>query len=191
MEISSLKNLASHNSERSVNSEIEAEQVLGSSSIINMKPVCFVAACLLGLLLGACHSNLKTALKLGRLAPIPESATDLRIDGTSNLFSSTYYISFRASAEDIDKFTRNSPGLNGVLPTRFDPNHQYLPFSRDDETRNAMHEYFGLDKRYPWFNPIITTRGRKYEIPQDHDANSGEVIINDETNVVYITVSHS
>jgi len=156
-----------------------------------MKLVYFFAACLLGFLLGACHSNLKTTLKLGRLAPIPESATDLRIDGTSNLFSSTYYISFRATAKDIDNFIQNSPGLNGLLPTRFDANHQHLPFSKDDEIRNAEHEYFGLDKRYPWFNPVITTRGRKYEIPQDHDANSGEVIINDETNVVYIKVSHS
>jgi hypothetical protein len=156
-----------------------------------MKPVYLVAACLLVSLLGACNSSLTTTLKLGRLAAIPESATDLRIDGTSNLFSSTYHIRFRASAEDIDEFIRNSPGLNGVLPTRFDANHQHLPFFKDDEIRNAEHEYFGIDERYPWFNPIIKTRGRKYKIPQDHDANYGEVIINDETNVVYITVSHS
>lgn len=156
-----------------------------------MKTVYLVAACLLVSLLGACNSSLKTTLKLGRLAAIPESATDLRIDGPSNLFSSTYHIRFRASAEDIDEFIRNSPGLNGVLPTRFDANYQHLPFFKDDEIRKAEHEYFGIDERYPWFNPTIKTRGRKYKIPQDHDANYGEVIINDETNVVYITVSHS
>ena len=155
-----------------------------------MKKVYLVAACLLVSLLGACNSSLKTTLKLGRLAAIPESATDLKIDGTSNLFSSTYHIRFRASAEDIDEFIRNSPGLNGVLPTRFDANRQHLPFFKDDDW-NAEHEYFAVDERYPWFNPIIKTRGRKYKIPQDHDANSGEVIMNDETNVVYITVSHS
>jgi hypothetical protein len=156
-----------------------------------MKKVYFVAGCLLISLLGACNSDLKTTLKLGRLAAIPESATDLKIDGTSNLFSSTYYIRFQASAEDINEFIRSSAGLNGVLPTRFDANHQHLPFFKDDEMRNAEHEYFGIDDRYPWFNPIIKTRGRKYKIPQDLDANYGEVIINDETNVVYITVSHS
>jgi hypothetical protein len=153
--------------------------------------VFLAAACLLLSLLGACNSNLKTTLRLGRLAGIPQSATDLRIDGTSNMFSSTYHIRFKATAEDIDEFIRNSPGLNGVLPTRFDANHQHLPFVKDDDIRNTEHEYFGLDERYPWFNPIIKTRGRKYEIPQDHKANHGEVIIDDETNVVYITVSHS
>ena len=150
-----------------------------------------VAACLLISLLGACNSNLKTTLRLGRLAGIPQSATDLRIDGTSNMFSSTYHIKFKATAEDIDEFIRNSPGLDGVIPIRFDANHQHLPFVKDDDFRNTDNEYFGLDERYPWFNPIIKTRGRKYKIPQDHDANHGEVIINDETNVVYITVSHS
>ncbi len=165
-----------------------------------MNKVYLIAGCLLVTLLGACsrsdlkstnNSNLKTTLKLGRLAAIPDSATDLRIDGTSNLFSSTYYIRFQASAEDIDEFVRHSPGLNGVLPTRFDANHQHLPFPKKGEIGNADHEYFGVDERYPWFNPIINTRGRKYIIPQDQDANYGEVIINDETNVVYITVSHS
>jgi len=156
-----------------------------------MKKVYLVAACLPVFLLGACNSSLRMTLKLGRLASIPESATELKIDGTSNLFSSTYYIRFQASAEDIDEFIRNSPGLNGVLPARFDVNHQHLPFSKDDDIGNSEHEYFGIDERYPWFDPIIKTRGRKYKIPQDHDANGGDVIINDETNVVYITVSHS
>lgn len=160
-----------------------------------MKKVYLIAACLLVSLLGACYrdlkSDLKTTLRLGRLASLPPSATDLRIDGTSNLFSSTYHIRFQANAEDIEKFIRNSPGLNGVLPTRFDANHQHLPYSKDDEARSVEHEYFGIDERYPWFNPIIKTRGRKYEIPQDHDANYGEVIVDDETNVVFITVSHS
>jgi hypothetical protein len=73
-----------------------------------MKKVYLVAACLGVFLFGACNSSLKTTLKLGRLAPIPASATDLKIDGTSNLFSSTYHIKFRASAEDIDKFIGNS-----------------------------------------------------------------------------------
>jgi hypothetical protein len=156
-----------------------------------MKTVLLAAAFLLVSLLGACNSNLKTTLKLGRLAAIPESATDLKIDGTSNLFSSTYHIRFHASPEDIEEFIRNSPGLNGVLPAKFDAKRQHLPFLKEDELWNDEHEYFAVDKRYPWFNPIIKTRGRKYKIPQDHDANSGEVIINDETNVVYITVSHS
>jgi hypothetical protein len=116
--------------------------------MISMKKVYLVAACLLVSLLGACHSslnsNLKTTLRLGRLAAIPESASDLRIDGTSNLFSSTYYIRFRASAEDIDEFIRNSPGLNGVLPTSFDANHQHLPIFKIDEIRNAEHNITAL-----------------------------------------------
>jgi hypothetical protein len=156
----------------------------------SMKKVYVVAACLLISLLGACNSSLETTLKLGRLAAIPESATNLRIDGTSNLFSSTYHITFRSTAKNIDEFIRNSPGLNGVLPTRYDANQQLLPILKGDD-RKAEHDYFAVDERYPWFNPIIKTLGRKYEIPQDHDANYGEVIINDETNVVYITVSHS
>jgi hypothetical protein len=159
---------------------------------VAMNTLRLLAACLLASLLGACTSDLRTTLKLGRLADLPQSAIDLKIDGTSNLFSSTYHVRFEARSEDIEKFIRNSPGLNGLTPTKLDAERQLLPFLKDDEQSwDDGQEHFWLDERYPWFNPTIKTRGRKYKIPQDHDANSGEVIINDETNVVYITVSHS
>lgn len=165
---------------------------LGSASMANMKPLQLIIACSLATLLGACASSRKAALELGRLADIPQSATDLKIDGTSNLFSSTYYLSFKANPAEIEEFIQNSPGLKGQTPTRFDPERQYLPYPKDgEEAWDDGNEHFFPSERYPWFDPTIRTRGRKYVIPQDKHANGGQVIVNDETHVVYIRASHS
>ena len=142
--------------------------------------------------MAACQPGTKEILSAGRLAAIPKSATDLMVDGTGNLFSSQHYIKFKADTKDIEEFIQNSASIRSITPDRFDQGHQYVPYPKDvDTATNERDEYFGLDKRWPWFDPTIKVRGRKYTIDQDQDANGGEVVIDDEKNIVYIRVYHS
>jgi hypothetical protein len=48
----------------------------------------------------------ETILKNGRLAPLPQSATEIQVHDWSSPFSGEWYLSFRASPEDIDSFYR-------------------------------------------------------------------------------------
>jgi len=158
-----------------------------------MKISRLITICLLTTSMAACQPGTKVLLSAGRLAAIPVSASDLMVDGTDNLFSSKHYIKFKADPTDIEEFIQNSASIRSITPDRFDRGHQYVPFPKDADTAtfDERHEYFGLDKRCPWFDPTIKVRGRKYTIDQDDDVNGGEVVIDDEKNIVYIRVYHS
>jgi len=158
-----------------------------------MKISRLITICLLTISMAACQPGTKEILSAGRLAAIPRSATDLMLAGTDNLFSSKHYIKFKADPKDIEEFIQNSASIRSIKPEAFDSGHQYVPFPKDADTAtfDDRHEYFSIDKRWPWFDPTIKVRGRKYTIDQDHDANGGEVVVDDEKNIVYITVYHS
>jgi len=156
-----------------------------------------VALCVLGGVLlpwWLRQENLRVTLRLGRLADLPTGAHDVRIDGSSSLFSSCYYLRFQAPADAIEAFVAASPGLRGLVAEQFTPAHMYLP-SENSSTgiRRDGHRYFHYPDASgcPWFDPTIRVKGRRFEIPQDANANYGEVIINDETQTVYIWVAHS
>jgi len=125
------------------------------------------------------------ALDFARLAKLPASATAIKADGTDGLFSGTFLLRFQAPAADIEAFLQQSPGLNGVTPMLLTPEQMCLPFPPDG-ARDGRHHCFTLDERYPWFDPTIRTRGRRFEVPQDANACGGEVFVDDETGTVFI-----
>ena len=127
----------------------------------------------------------RRALDLPRLAELPQSASAIKADGTSNMFSMSYFLRFQAPAEEIEAFVKESPGLSGITPEVFGPQHMHLPFPQNCNM-NLMHRYFRPDNRYPWFDPTIRETGRLYNIPNDADACGGTVIINDKTNTVFV-----
>jgi hypothetical protein len=138
-------------------------------------------------------------LKVGRLADLPESATDVKAEGWGALFTGSDYLMFRASSEDIEKFLAESPSIKHATPEIFNPEHMYLPnpvdkeYYTDEELENHYkHEYYFPYNLTPeWYDLTIKVKGRMYEIPGDPDMrghNWGSVIINDETNTVYINV---
>lgn len=127
----------------------------------------------------------RRALDLARLADLPKAASSVKADGTSNMFSMTYLLRFQAPAAEIEAFITQSPGLSGIAPEIFTPEHMCLPYPQGGEA-DMRHHHFRIDARYPWFDPTIRDRGRRYVIPQDADACWGEVIVDDETNTVFV-----
>jgi len=156
--------------------------------------VCVALCSGAGVLLSRLYRShtLKVTLQLGRLADLPVGANDVRIDGSSNLFTSCYRIRFKATPDEIEAFVACSPGLRGIAVEQFTPEHMYLP---SPDFRNGTdadgHCYYRTARDYPWFDPTIRVKGRRFEIPQDHNANYGEVLLNAETQTVFIWVAHS
>lgn len=124
------------------------------------------------------------ALDLARLADAPAAARNTKADGTETLFSMSYYYRFEASATDIAHWVSASPGLQGISADEFDADRRYLPQGSD--SRIGVDELFWPPRDYPWWNPEIRVRGRRFIIPQDGAACWGEVIINDETGTVFV-----
>ena len=122
------------------------------------------------------NAKAQRALELARLADLPASATAIKADGTSNLFTMTYLLRFEASVEDIEQFLAGSPGLHDLAPTDI-----------------ASDPFIGgySDSRYPWFDPPVDGPGRYFAIPQDSDACHGELWIDDETHTVFVVASRS
>jgi hypothetical protein len=58
-------------------------------------------------------------LARGRLAPLPESATDIKVYTWSSLFSGEEFLRFQASPEDVERFLKESPILQGAKCERF------------------------------------------------------------------------
>lgn len=158
--------------------------------ILAVAGVAVVVAAVVLVARGGESEKARRALDLARLADWPESATGIRADGTRNAFSMTCLLRFSAPPEAIDAWIRQSPGLKGVSPEPFLPQHMLLPYPADGET-SAEHRYFHPDTRYPWFDPTIRNRGRRYEVPQDRNACGGEVIIDDEAHTVFVRSSRS
>lgn len=135
-------------------------------------------------------------LKVGRLAKLPQSATDIKAEGWNSIFTGEDYLMFCATPEDIEKFIAESPSIKDTKPDIFSSDKMYLPYYEpndftDDADWDAYfrHKYFQTHKGQPeWYNIEIRLKGRRYEIPSFEHHNWGSVIINDETNTVYINV---
>jgi hypothetical protein len=135
-------------------------------------------------------------LKDGRLAELPVSATDIKAEGWNGIFTGECYLVFCATPEDIEKFIAESPSIKDTEPEIFSSEKMYLPYCEpNDFTYDAdleayfEHKYFFPRKSQPeWYNIAIRLKGRRYEIPAFKHHNWGSVIINDETNTVYINV---
>lgn len=139
----------------------------------------------------------KGVLSTGRLAPLPSSAIELKAGGWNSLVTGENLIKFRATPEDIEKFIAQSPSIKDTAPEIFSPEHMHLPMPNDPADRNDFehdynHEYYYEYDNPDWYKPTIKIKGRLYNIPGDpkYDGahNMGEVIIDDETNTVYISV---
>lgn len=142
--------------------------------------------------------RLRAALALGHLARVPKSASGLQADGTGDARAATFYVRFAAPPGDIEQFIRDSLSIRWVTPELLEPQHMYLPRGTAPPTPTTAAAgsqpsgpvWFEPDPRYPWFDPTVRGPGRRFVIPRDPDGNSGEVIIDDEHNVVFIRVVH-
>ncbi len=159
-------------------------------------------------------SYLQQALAMGRLAQVPKSAWKQDFGAVKEEGKKTIYVRFAAPEADINEFIAGSPGLAGVTPQQLGPGQMYLPRAASQPAAGAATQralaatqaavaagtpaasepagnvvYYTPPEKYPWFDPMIRVRGRRYVIPKDHEGNHGEVIINDDAQVVFIRMS--
>jgi hypothetical protein len=141
---------------------------------------------------------IETTRRWGRLAPLPASATEINASEWHSMFSGGAYVRFKAPPDAIEAFLVASPGLNGVTVEQFTPKHMLIPYSKstqfesiDDLVARTKHRHFSPQVFPSWFDPTIRIKGRRYEIPQDKNQYSGEVIVDDVNHVVFIHTSYS
>jgi hypothetical protein len=100
----------------------------------------------------------------------------------SSPFSGEWYLRFRAGPEDIEKFLAASRSLERRECQRFSPERMLLPSPGNSE-EPGRHEYYVPDSMAPpGYRPELRGRGGRYMY------HKGEVIIDDETHLVYVKV---
>ena len=99
---------------------------------------------------------------------------------------------FHASREDIEQFLSASPSLQGHECEKFSAEKMRLARRGREYAAtvepNSNNEYFSPDSTLPaWYKEEIRGQGRYYRIP----GHTVEVIVDDEQNLVFISVSYS
>ncbi len=140
--------------------------------------------------------KIRGTLATGRLADLPESATNVEVTTVGNMFSRQFFLRFDADSNDIETFIAGSPGLKGITPEYLDSQNQYpKPTKQRDalgfEDSEAYLPGTTHGTRIRWWAPVVRERGRLFEIPWDKNQNYGVVIIDDVSNVVFVKTGHS
>jgi hypothetical protein len=127
------------------------------------------------------------------LAPLPDSARDVRVHAWGFMLSGKYTLRFTADPNDIERFLAASPSLERVIARTY---------SRE-RMRLRGGDYVGLSNRYNaqgnecftperdvpgWYRQEIRGPGRRYEINSYGGKYQGELLVDDEEHTVYIHV---
>ncbi len=117
--------------------------------------------------------NARRILTLAELAPLPESATEIKVYEWSFIFSGEKYSRFRASPSDIEKFLKKSPILQDVECEKFPA----------DGIRARSQNPNAPD----WYKEDIK-KGRLYITHPEWGYYPGQVIVDDEEHFVYVNI---
>jgi hypothetical protein len=133
----------------------------------------------------------KLILSHANLAPLPQSACDIRAFKWVMARSGEEYLRFTASRSDIESFLSGSPILKDKECQRYGPEKMRLNVPQVYGAKVEI-EYFSSSSISPcWFNREIKELGRRYEIrPKGYHYHS-EVIFKDQSNTVYIYLKHA
>lgn len=129
-------------------------------------------------------------LRDGRLGALPDSARDIRFGSWAGMFSGERCLRFEADPAEIQGLVESSPSLAGEEPERFGAGRHNLPSTERTPEIGLGHRYYQPDPAFPWYAPTLRgAAGRRYRIrPDASHHNWGEVVIDDERNVVYANV---
>jgi hypothetical protein len=75
------------------------------------------------------RQRLEIPREWARLAPYPESATDLRASTSGGMFSRAFRVSFSAPAADIERWLQESPGTREATPDSPSPGKRHYAIS--------------------------------------------------------------
>ncbi|OGV58338.1 MAG: hypothetical protein A2X49_08920 [Lentisphaerae bacterium GWF2_52_8] len=141
-------------------------------------------------------------LKFGRLENYPQNAKNFKTATAGSMFTREFMVSFEANAADIQKWVEKSEGLKGITPDIYTKEHQYFPGFPSDanwlkmlekELPEAKYDYHPVVPHKPqWLNDLKIKNGRKFQIPgKEGHGIGGILIIDDDTNTVYLDLSWS
>jgi len=139
----------------------------------------------------------RAILARGELASLPKSATDIRVYMWSSPFSGEDFLRFRASPDDIQKFLEESPILRGAKCREYSKDRMRLKYPKDYwqrimEYREDGNEYFFPDSITPdWYKQEIKGPARCYIINPNRYHYPGEVIVDNEENLVFVYLCFS
>lgn len=136
--------------------------------------------------------NAQRILTLAELAPLPESATEIKCYTWSFIFSGEQFLRFRASPRDIEQFLDESPILRGAEFETFSAERMRVRSPNDPEKLGQLHEdgheTFVPDPSTPdWYKDEIR-QGRHYIIRPEWGYYPGEVIVDDEEHFVFVKI---
>ena len=135
-------------------------------------------------------------LAYAELAPLPASATEIKFYSWSSPFSGEDFLRFTAEPSDIERFLANSPALRGQQPERYSVRRMRLKYPTDAQGHTIYqmdaNEYIVPHGSTPsWYKQEIRGPARKYIVQPPEYQFPGEVLVDDETNTVYIYLCFS
>jgi hypothetical protein len=138
----------------------------------------------------------RALLRLAELAPLPPSATGIKVYTWSSPFSGEDFLCFTAPAADIERFLAESPALQGQQPERFSPQRMRLPHPKDYATntrggQDANEYYTPRSTRPKWYKQEIRGPARRYIVQPPRYQFPGEVLVDDETSTVHVYLCFS
>lgn len=127
------------------------------------------------------------------LAPLPDSARDVRVHAWGFLMSGKYTLRFTADPNDIEHFLAASPSLERVHARTYSRERMRLRGGDDvrfsDRYDAQGNEYFTPECDVPaWYRQEIRGPGRRYKINWYDGKYQGELLVDDEEHTVYVHV---
>lgn len=138
----------------------------------------------------------RALLAYAKLAPMPESAKGIRFYTWSTPFSGEDFLRFTADPNDVERFLASSTALQGQEPERFSAQRMRLEYPKDYWSNPDYMEdgniYYTPDPTVPrWYKREIRGPARRYFVQPPRYQFPGEVLVDDETNTVYIHLCFS
>ena len=133
-------------------------------------------------------------LKDVELAPLPKSASGIKVFSWSTGFSGCMFLRFRASRDDIESFLSVSPILKEAEYQRFSKERVRLiepdDYHQQPQKYRDGNEYFQPTWSAPaWYVEEVKGAGRRYSFIARKFGHGAEVIIDEQQNLVFVRLS--
>lgn len=130
------------------------------------------------------------------LAPLPQSATELKVFTWSTPFSGRWFLKFRANANDIEQFLKASSIPEQAESQESSEGRVIITRSNGQLEIKKLNQVFpNYIKKHdpitpPWYMEEINKTAKRYIIrPQGYN-HDGEVIVDEEKNLIFVKLKH-
>jgi len=137
-------------------------------------------------------------IEMGRFAPFPSEKRNFKIKKSGNSFTRTFQVKFSAPMSEIHDWIQTSESLNQLEPIVLTSERMLLPYPENFHANKAPlerleHEFYRPNPNAPsWWDIDVIKNGLKYQVPYKEGFGiGGPVVINQDTETVYINISWS